>query len=156
MFRFDFGRSVLRRLWRDCRGVSAVEFALVAPVLVTMLLGVGDYGHGFTCLIQLRNAVQAGASYCMHNGAGACTQSAVAGVVAAATPLAVPSGNVALTLTYGCTTGSGITYQSADTPNCSGGVTPGEYAEISASYDYVTTLGGVSIPLTSQTEVRLQ
>ncbi len=156
MLRLDVSISFLRRLRRDCRGVSAVEFALVAPMLATLLVGVGDYGYGFTCLIQLRNAVEAGASYCMHNGAGACTQSAVAGVVAAATPLAVPAGNVTLTLNYGCTTGSGITYQSADTPTCSGGVTPGEYAEVSASYDYVTTLGGVTIPLTSQTEVRLQ
>jgi len=28
-----------RRLWRDCGGVSAVEFALIAPVMITILFG---------------------------------------------------------------------------------------------------------------------
>jgi Flp pilus assembly pilin Flp len=37
---------------RDERGVSAVEFALIAPLLITLLLGVIQYGSIF--LVQMR------------------------------------------------------------------------------------------------------
>ena len=29
----------LKQLWRDVRGISAVEFALIAPLMITLLLG---------------------------------------------------------------------------------------------------------------------
>src|SRR5262245_65413997 len=45
-----FRRSLV--WWRDERGVSAVEFALVVPVLVAMLLGIIQYGSIF--LVQMR------------------------------------------------------------------------------------------------------
>src|SRR5262245_57078763 len=38
--------------WRDERGVSAVEFAMVLPLLVTLLLGTIQYGSVF--LLQMR------------------------------------------------------------------------------------------------------
>src|SRR5262245_30859537 len=41
-----------RGWWRDERGISAVEFAMVLPVLVAMLLGVVQYGSVF--LVQMR------------------------------------------------------------------------------------------------------
>lgn len=37
-------RRALRRLWRDRRGVEAVEFALVAPVLLVMTIGTLELG----------------------------------------------------------------------------------------------------------------
>ena len=41
-----------RAWWRDEHGASAVEFALVSPLLITMLLGVIQYGSVF--LVQMR------------------------------------------------------------------------------------------------------
>jgi hypothetical protein len=38
--------------WRDERGASAVELAFVSPLLITMLLGVIQYGSVF--LVQMR------------------------------------------------------------------------------------------------------
>jgi Flp pilus assembly protein TadG len=35
-----------RRLWRDRTGASAVEFALLVPVLLLLLAGLADLGHG--------------------------------------------------------------------------------------------------------------
>ena len=32
----------LHRFWRDCRGLSAVEFALIAPVMILLYLGAVD------------------------------------------------------------------------------------------------------------------
>ncbi len=147
--------QVFAACWRDRRAAIAVEFALLAPVLVVLLLGVADYVLGFSALIQLRNAVAAGASYCVQNGAGACTAAQVATQAAAATGLAVATSQVGVSLAYGCATSGGVTMQTTATPNCATGYAPGQYATVSASYTYVTTLGQVSIPLSAQTIVRL-
>jgi Flp pilus assembly protein TadG len=45
-------RFLLREFWRDQHGASAVEFALVAPLLFTLLLGTIQYGSLF--LVQNR------------------------------------------------------------------------------------------------------
>jgi Flp pilus assembly protein TadG len=37
--------ATLRGLAADCRGVSAVEFALLAPVLLSMMFGVVEFGR---------------------------------------------------------------------------------------------------------------
>ena len=40
-------RSLFRRLGRDERGVSAVEFALLAPVLIAFYFGMAEFCQGF-------------------------------------------------------------------------------------------------------------
>jgi Flp pilus assembly protein TadG len=45
-------RTHLRGFWRDQHGASAVEFALVAPLLIGLLLGIIQYGSLF--LLQTR------------------------------------------------------------------------------------------------------
>lgn len=47
-----FGLMRVRQFWRDQRGASAVEFALIAPLLFGLLLGIIQYGSLF--LIQSR------------------------------------------------------------------------------------------------------
>ncbi|HEX2258090.1 MAG TPA: TadE/TadG family type IV pilus assembly protein [Afifellaceae bacterium] len=44
----------MRRIHKDCEGASAVEFALVAPVLAALLLG----GIEFGLVIYAQNAMQ--------------------------------------------------------------------------------------------------
>ena len=46
------GRFRFKGFWRDGSGASAVEFALIAPLLFTLLLGTIQYGSLF--LIQAR------------------------------------------------------------------------------------------------------
>ena len=45
-------RFRLKQFWRDQGGASAVEFALIAPLLFTLLLGTIQYGSLF--LVQTR------------------------------------------------------------------------------------------------------
>lgn len=58
------GRSILRpcglarRLCEDREGVTAVEFALAAPVLLVLLMGIFDIGHMAYVSAVLRGAVQ--------------------------------------------------------------------------------------------------
>lgn len=40
-------RFTLRRLMRDQRGVSAVEFALLAPVMIGLYFGMTEFSQGF-------------------------------------------------------------------------------------------------------------
>jgi len=46
------------RLRRDTRGAALVEFALIAPVLLVLLLGMFEMGYNFYTQSQLQGAVQ--------------------------------------------------------------------------------------------------
>lgn len=49
---FDF----LRRFRRDVRGLSAVEFALIAPVLVTVYFGLAEFCQGYMAQRRMGHA----------------------------------------------------------------------------------------------------
>ncbi|MHB1295731.1 MAG: TadE/TadG family type IV pilus assembly protein [Anaerolineae bacterium] len=51
---------MLRRL-RDEAGANLVEFALVLPVLLFLLIGVVDFGRGYYTYIAVTNAAREGA-----------------------------------------------------------------------------------------------
>jgi len=56
-------RSRLRHLGRDCRGATILEFALIAPVLLAMLLGIALLGIVFYAEAGLRSTVEDAARY---------------------------------------------------------------------------------------------
>jgi Flp pilus assembly protein TadG len=58
----------LRRFAHDERGVSAIEFALTAPVLVISLLGVVDIGNVVYRRHDMESALRSGAQYFMNGG----------------------------------------------------------------------------------------
>lgn len=47
-----------RALIRDARGATALEFAMVSPVLIAMLIGVFNLGYALYCGAAVRHAVQ--------------------------------------------------------------------------------------------------
>jgi len=49
-------RGLLLRLWRDRRGVSALEFALVAPFLVLLAVGTIEFGRLILLTQKLQNS----------------------------------------------------------------------------------------------------
>jgi Flp pilus assembly protein TadG len=56
---------------RSERGASAVEFALILPVLILLLLGLLEYGRVYNVQISLSNAAREGArTMAIHNDAG--------------------------------------------------------------------------------------
>ena len=57
-----------KRFARDRKGVSAVEFALVAPVLMIALLGVVDIGNIVYQRADMESALRAGVQYFMNGG----------------------------------------------------------------------------------------
>ncbi len=54
-------------LLSDRRGVSAVEFAMLLPLLITLLLGAFDIGNAFQQAIRLEAAARAGAQAAFSN-----------------------------------------------------------------------------------------
>ena len=50
-----------RRLGRDQRGQSTVEFALVVPILLLLVLGIMEFGRAYSSNLALQNAVREGA-----------------------------------------------------------------------------------------------
>jgi len=54
-------KRVVRNRRRGEAGVSAVEFGLILPVLIILLLGLMDYGYIFYIQLNLTNAAREGA-----------------------------------------------------------------------------------------------
>ena len=54
-------RHFTRALWRDRRGTTAVEFAIVAPVFIAMLVGTITVSIGLFLIGSLHFAVEEGA-----------------------------------------------------------------------------------------------
>jgi Flp pilus assembly protein TadG len=129
------------------RGVAAVEFALVAPVLLMLLGGVADYGLLMNGKGQLANGIAQGVQYALLQGPSVSgttvktiVQSAVirSGVTAAVTVTitgptcyCVSSYPVALSIP------SASALSSSNTCTASGSCTaPAPFLIISASYTY--------------------
>ena len=54
---------MIRRFAQADRGVALVEFALVAPVLILILLGILDAGRAINAYVTIANSAREGAHY---------------------------------------------------------------------------------------------
>lgn len=110
------------------RGAAAVEFALILPVLILLVMGLIEFSRVFNVQISLSNAAREGArTMAIHNDAPLARTAAIA---------AAPSVNPAI--------GGG---QIAVTPgDCDAGGT----VEVTINYDVALMTGffGATIPLT--------
>jgi Flp pilus assembly protein TadG len=131
--------------FRNTNGAAAVEFGLVAPILVTLLVGVGTYGLEIIAYSKMREAVSAGAQYALTTSD---TTTDISSVVTAAWD-DKPSG-ATVGVTQQCVCGS-------DAHDCSTTCTDGDYPQrmttITASQSYAE-LGGSTKTLTATQQVR--
>lgn len=56
-----FGTTMLKRVGAETKGIGAVEFALVAPVLIGFVIGISQMGRLFFANADMKNAVAHGA-----------------------------------------------------------------------------------------------
>jgi Flp pilus assembly protein TadG len=157
-------------LLRSRSGNAAVEFALIAPLLLGMLLGMIDVGMGFYQEMEVENAAQAGAQYALVKG---WDVSAVGTAVAQASTMSdislapAPSSQEWL----GCASGTAIT-PSSPGEKCANGDPPATYVTVTAQATYVPIFslalslsplvdlnlwgGSATVPLTAQATIRVQ
>ncbi len=122
------GRPI-RRLAGDTGGISAVEFALVAPVIMFCFLAAADLGLSIYQNAQVGNAARAGAQYAAVNGWDS------GGISAAATAASKLSITVTPSTYCGCPQTSSIAQQTCGT-SCSSGGTAGTYVSVSTKANY--------------------
>jgi Flp pilus assembly protein TadG len=133
---------VLLRYRDDSRGVAAIEFAMIVPVLLFMIVGVVDLGMGIYADMQVQNAAQAGAQYAIAHG---YTASSISTAVTSATSFSGITVSSGPSKFCGCPSSSGVTTATCGS-TCSNGTSAGTYVTVSASGTYTTMLPYPLIP----------
>lgn len=126
-------RTQLRRLANDRSGGPAIEFAIIAPILVVCLIFTFDLGNALQTRIRLGEAVRAGGLY-------ATSYNEDMNLVATAVTNAVPDWTNVTVATpvlacycWASATGVYTTVTCATTTNCASGSEMRRYVSISAS-----------------------
>jgi Flp pilus assembly protein TadG len=148
------GLTLLGALCRADDGVGAVEFAIIAPIMVLFCVGIADLGIGVYTKTQVNNAAQYGAEYALLNGFDA---DAISSAVKNSTSLS--NLNVSPTQTCGCPSSTGMVASSCST-TCSDGSKAGSFAQVQVTDTYTTLIPYPGLPasftLTAQSTARLQ
>jgi Flp pilus assembly protein TadG len=87
----------MSKLARGEDGNTLIELALMLPVLVMLLLGTFDFGHGFTTYIALANASREGARWLTTNPTDA--PGARSRVVTEAARVGLSAADIVITIT---------------------------------------------------------
>lgn len=149
-----------RRLKEERSGAALVEFALVAPVLATMVIGMVDCSLWIMARLTVERASRAGAEYAVINGYDSTSISTA--VTSATTSRSGYMSSIAAspapTQWCGCPTTSGVTPATCGT-TCSGGLEAGTYvtANAQSNYSFILPWPGVTTPATinASTSVRI-
>lgn len=51
----------MTKLWKNCKGQAVVEFALILPILMLILLGVVEFGRFYNASLMVNHASREGA-----------------------------------------------------------------------------------------------
>ena len=141
-FRYRLGR----------RGNTAIEFGLIAPILVTILMGASDYGLETSYNSELQEAVRAGAAYATATGRST-DQTDITTAIQGASPLV---GVVVAPLVSSCLCANG-TFVACTGATCGDGSAVGNYVTLSATYTYapfVSFFSNTARTLTSTLTIR--
>ncbi|MFN4177976.1 TadE/TadG family type IV pilus assembly protein [Phenylobacterium sp.] len=139
---------------RDRRGTAAIEFAIIAPVLILLVVAAIEFGFAIRAQLQAQEAASAGALYAMQNGWNSAQISAAVTGATGETGLAATP---APRRFYGCPTASGIT-ETASGASCGDGTTARTYVEVSATLPRKSILPndfGLPDDLTAHSTARL-
>ncbi|MDA9430491.1 hypothetical protein XH88_01550 [Bradyrhizobium sp. CCBAU 51627] len=141
---------------RDCRGVAAIEFGIMVPLLSLMVVSVTDIGLAVYRKMQVEDAAQAGAQYAIIHGFDANGISSAVTSATNSTAITASPGPVQF---YGCPTSAGVSIVSAGTI-CASGAQAGTYATVSAQATYYTLINYQIVAATytysAQSTTRLQ
>jgi Flp pilus assembly protein TadG len=129
--------------FRTKRGQSAVELALAAPVLFTLLLMVGDYGRVFFEAIAVSDAARAGAQYGAQN---LTTSIDTAGIAQAAVTDASQVSGLAVTSSTFCTCTGSAAIVTCSATACTVPATEKTFVQVNTSATFTTAFSwGITV-----------
>ena len=142
---------------KDQRGAAIVEFAIAAPVLALLTVGVAEFGIGYYAKAQVTAAAQTGLRHAYANGFNSTNISAA--VTGSTTQLAV-SASPAPSQFCGCVVSNAVVSSACTgTNSCPNGDKPRTYVRVSASATYTPMIRLPGTPtsyaLTSTAQGRL-
>ncbi|HEX3919061.1 MAG TPA: TadE/TadG family type IV pilus assembly protein [Caulobacteraceae bacterium] len=137
----DKAAVFVRKLRRDHSGASAVEFALIAPLLFVMLFGIIQFGLALNNYVELTDAVRnGGRNFAISRAAASTNPYTTTSSSISSSAANLTAANIHLTVTVNgtaCTTDSGCaTALSA---------AAGDTAVITATYPCNLTVMGVNM-----------
>lgn len=145
-------RSLLRRPLDD-RGTAAIEFALLTPILMLLLVASADFGMMFREKMQAEKAARAGLQYAIYDPQD---NAGIATAITSATGLPVGQLTITVTRFYECANGT----QPAAPGFCAAGDWPGTYVRITITKPFTALLtwGGLTerFSVTGSAEGRVQ
>jgi Flp pilus assembly protein TadG len=133
-----FGRQTVKSFQSEI-GAAAVEFALVVPILLLLLVGIIEFGRVYNAQIELTAAARQGVRVMAIQNSQAAAKSA--------TELAAPSLNPSLTASQ---------IAIASSPVNTGLCTPGSTVTLTATYPltFLTGMFGATITLTGKSVMK--
>ena len=143
----------LKRLFRQTNGGAAVEFGIIFPIFLILILAIVEYGEAVFQIMTVSNAAQLGANYATLNG---YNPTAIKNKVNAAT--GIPTANVAVAETCGCPTGSGVSDLGCTAPlppSCAANQTPGAYVTVTIRQPYSPAPPGIPSTIGASSFVRV-
>ncbi len=132
--------------WLRCKaGTAALEFGLMAPFLIMLVVATVEVGSAVYQGMEAQNAAEAGAVYASRHG---FDTAGITGAVLNATPAAGITAAPAPTQFCGCPTAGGIA-DTACATTCSDGTAPGQYLRITAriTHDPLLSFSGLVAPV---------
>lgn len=149
-------RRLLSSLRHDERGVSAVEFAFLIPILATLILGIIDLSTGLQQRLTLQQAVNRSLEIVQANriavGAGRTTPDYAFLRQEVATAASVPLANVTLNQWRECNGTRRDPYEES----CDDGVDMARYLELVVTRDFRGKIYLKPIVLRAASTVRVQ
>ncbi|HEV2562015.1 MAG TPA: TadE/TadG family type IV pilus assembly protein [Rhizomicrobium sp.] len=138
------------------RGLAAIEFAVIAPVMAMMVMCAVDLGLAINRHMQVEDAAQAGAEYAALHGFDATS---ISSAVTSATSWTGISASPAPTQFCGCPGATSITPATCGS-TCASGNNAAVYVSVGASGTYSTIVHCPLIPATfafaSKSTMRIQ
>lgn len=124
-------------------GSAAIEFGIIAPLLLLLLVGVVELGFGVHQAMQVQDAAEAGALYAGKYG---YDQAGIAAAVVNATGAENVTAEPAPALFCGCPSVTGIAEVDCSA-SCPDGNGAERYVRVSAAMPHTTILVGLLVPL---------
>jgi Flp pilus assembly protein TadG len=154
-------------IWRNQRGVAAVEFGLVSTVLALLLPAATDLALAIWANQQVGNAARAGSEYaaahCWNGSTSAVDSTCATNVTTAATSATSRSVTATPTEFCGNDSASGVTQVCVLPCACTSGPTTGTYVSVTANTSYTPivpvvwgthlTSGSLNLSATSVTRI---